>query len=163
MTTAIKLGGARITNPWEKFLERSEVPGQHEHYTTWFQPTRLNRAECETLLCRFPAQFSGSLDAHLRRNREGRLSRSRHPNIKVQYVCTEEEPVQAAPVVSGGKQAKLDFESSGPQLNTRYTFDSFCRRQSNEFAQPRRAPCRTAVESLQPAFPLWRRGMARRI
>ncbi len=43
-------------------------------------------------------------------------------------------PVQAAPAVSGIKQAKLDFESSDHQLNTRYTFDSFVVGKSNEFA-----------------------------
>src|SRR2546429_3672560 len=54
--------------------------------------------------------------------------------MKVQYVCTEEEPAQAPLAVSGVKQSRLDFESSDHQLNTCYTFDSFVVGKSNEFA-----------------------------
>jgi len=53
----------------------------------------------------------------------------------VQYVCTEEEPVQAAPAVNGNQAGpKLDFESSDHQLNTRYTSTAFVVGKSNEFA-----------------------------
>jgi len=71
------------------------------------------------------------------------------PNMKVQYVCTEEEPLQPAPVVSGVKQAKLDFESSDHQLNTRYTFDSFVVGKSNEFAH---AASRAVAEQPSKAY-----------
>src|SRR5258708_12934150 len=69
--------------------------------------------------------------------------------MKVQYVCTEEEPVPAAPVVSSVKQARLDFESSDHQLNTRYTFDSFVVGKSNEFAH---AASRAVAEQPSKAY-----------
>ena len=58
------------------------------------------------------------------------------PAMRVQYVCTEEEPVAVAQAVSVAsvKQSKLDFESSDHQLNLRYTFDTFVVGKSNEFA-----------------------------
>jgi len=74
------------------------------------------------------------------------------PNMKVQYVCTEEEPVQAAPAAIAAKQSKLDFESSDHQLNLRYTFDTFVvgspRVCARRFPRGRRA----AFQGLHPLF-----------
>src|SRR5947199_9513760 len=69
--------------------------------------------------------------------------------MKVQYVCTEEEPAQAAPVVSGVKHSILDFDSSDHQINTRYTFDSFVVGKSNEFAH---AASRAVAEQPSKAY-----------
>src|SRR4029077_14642359 len=75
------------------------------------------------------------------------------PNVKVQYVCTEEEPVPAAPAAIGVKQAKLDFESSDHQLNLRYSFDSFVVGKSNEFAHAAaRAVAEHTSKSYNPPF-----------
>jgi len=65
--------------------------------------------------------------------------------MKVQYVCTEEEPVQAAPVVSGIKQTKLDFESSDTS-STRATRSIRLWSAVNEFAH---AASRAVAEQLR--------------
>src|SRR5277367_4684937 len=111
MTTAIQLGREReVQNLWDKFLDLIKSRVSINTYSTWFQPTRLSRAEGDTLFIQIPTAVFRQMGT---------------PNMKVQYVCTEEEPVAAAPALSGVKQSKLDFESSDHQLNLRYTFDSF--------------------------------------
>src|SRR6266403_801490 len=136
MTTAPQVGRERETaNSWDKFLERVKSRVSINTYTTWFQPTRLNRAEGDTLYVQIPsAVFRQVLTRTYGDIVKAVFHEVGTPNMKVQYVCTEEEPLQPAPVVSGVKQAKLDFESSDHQLNTRYTFDSFVVGKSNEFA-----------------------------
>src|SRR6266481_1336732 len=120
MTTATQIGREKeVQNLWDKFLDLIKSRVSINTYSTWFQPTRLNRAEGDTLYVQIPSTVFRQMGT---------------PQMKVQYVCTEEEPVQAAPAVNGTKQAKLDFESSDHQLNTRYTFDSFVVGKSNEFA-----------------------------
>ena len=55
MTTAIQTGREReAVNTWEKFLEHVKSRVSINTYTTWFQPTRLNRAEGETLYVQIP-------------------------------------------------------------------------------------------------------------
>ena len=136
MTTATQTGRAReAVNCWDKFLDRVKSRVSINTFTTWFQPTRLNRAEGDTLYIQIPsAVFRQVLTRTYGDIVKAVFHEIGTPNMKVQYVCTEEEPVQAAPVVSGVKQTKLDFESSDHQLNTRYTFDSFVVGKSNEFA-----------------------------
>src|SRR5258708_1408278 len=136
MTTATQIGREReAVNSWDKFLDRVKSRVSINTFTTWFQPTRLNRGESDTLYSQIP---SGVFRQVLARTDGDIVKAVCHeigtPSMKVQYICTEEEPVQAAPAVSGIKQAKLDFESSDHQLNTRYTFDSFVVGKSNEFA-----------------------------
>src|SRR5438046_7953375 len=136
MTTATQMGRAHeAVNSWDKFLDRVRSRVSINTFTTWFQPTRLNRAEGDTLYIQIPSAVFRQV---LTRTYGDIIKAVFHeigtPNMKVQYVCTEEEPAQAAPVVSGVKQSRLDFESSDHQLNTRYTFDSFVVGKSNEFA-----------------------------
>ncbi len=120
MTTATQTGRERETvNSWDKFLERVKSRVSINTFTTWFQPTRLNRAESDTLYIQIPsAVFRQVLTRTYGDIVKAVFHEIGTPNMKVQYVCTEEEPVPAAPVVSGVKQAKLDFESSDHQLNT---------------------------------------------
>ena len=137
MTTATQTGRERETvNSWDKLLERVKSRVSINTFTTWFQPTRLNRADAETLYIQIPSAVFRQV---LTRTYGDIVKAVFHeigiPNMKVQYVCTEEEPIQAAPAVPArAGQAKLDFESSDHQLNTRYTFDSFVVGKSNEFA-----------------------------
>src|SRR6267154_2972043 len=119
-------------NAWDKFLELVKSRVSINTYTTLFQPTRLNRADGDTLYVQIPSTvFRQVLTRTYGVIVKAVFHQLRTPNSKGQYVCTEEEPVPAAPVVSGVKQAKLDFESSDHQLNTRYTFDSFVVGKSN--------------------------------
>src|SRR5207302_328274 len=68
-------------------------------------------------------------------------------DIKVQYVCTDEELLAAT--AQNVNQVKLEFESSANQLNSRYTFDSFVVGKSNEFAH---AASRAVAEQPSKAY-----------
>src|ERR1700723_2210836 len=146
-------------NSWEKFLEHVKSRVSINTFTTWFQPTRLNRAEGETLYVQIPSTvFRQVLTRTYGEIVKAVFHEIGTPNTRVQYVCTEEEQVAATPAapVSAtipGKQSKLDFESSDHQLNTRYTFDSFVVGKSNEFAHPAaRAVADTPSKAYNPLF-----------
>src|SRR5712691_7112881 len=113
MTTATNLAREREpVNSWEKFLERVKYRVSVNTFATWFQPTRLNRAEGDTLFVQIPSTvFRQVLTRTYGEIVKAVFHQMGTPQMKVQYVCTEEEPVQAAPAVNGTKQAKLDFES----------------------------------------------------
>ena len=56
MTTATQVGRERETaNAWDKFLEHVKARVSINTFTTWFQPTKLNRAEGETLHIQIPS------------------------------------------------------------------------------------------------------------
>src|SRR3989449_8865641 len=152
MTTASQVGREReVANSWDKFLEHVKSRVSINTYTTWFQPTRLNRAEGETLFVQIPsAVFRQVLTRTYGDIVKAVFHEIGTPNVKVQYVCTEEEPVQAAPAApTRSGQAKLDFESSDHQLNLRYTFDTFVVGKSNEFAH---AAARAVAEQPSKAY-----------
>src|ERR1700730_12991245 len=128
MTTATQTGrDHEAVNSWDRFLDHVKSRVSINTYTTWFQPTRLNRAEGETLFVQIPsAVFRQVLSRTYGEIVKAVFHEIGTPNMRVQYVCTEEEPAAAAaPGVTPGKQTKLDFENSDHQLNLRYTFDSF--------------------------------------
>jgi len=151
MTTATQIGREKeVQNLWDKFLDLIKSRVSINTYSTWFQPTRLNRAEGDTLYVQIPSTvFRQVLTRTYGEIVKAVFHQMGTPQMKVQYVCTEEEPVQAAPAVNGTKQAKLDFESSDHQLNTRYTFDSFVVGKSNEFAH---AASRAVAEQPSKAY-----------
>jgi len=153
MTTAIQLGRERETaNVWDKFLERVKSRVSINTFNTWFQPTRLNRAEGELIYVQIPTTvFRQVLTRTYGEIVKAVFHELGVPAMRVQYVCTEEEPVTATPVaaISGIKQSKLDFESSDHQLNTRYTFDTFVVGKSNEFAH---AASRAVAEQPSKAY-----------
>ncbi len=156
MTTAIQTGRERdAANSWDKFLEHVKSRVSINTYTTWFQPTRLSRAEGETLFVQIPsAVFRQVLTRTYGEIVKAVFHEIGTPNTRVQYVCTEEEPVPAvAPAANPSKQSKLDFESSDHQLNLRYTFDSFVVGKSNEFAHAAsRAVAEQPSKSYNPLF-----------
>jgi chromosomal replication initiator protein len=138
------------TNAWDRFLEHVKSRVSINTYTTWFQPTRLNRADGENLFVQIPSTvFRQVLTRTYGEIVKAVFHELGTPNVKVQYVCTEEEPVPTAPTATGVKQAKLDFESSDHQLNLRYSFDSFVVGKSNEFA---RAAARAVAEQPSKAY-----------
>ena len=48
MTTATQVGRERETaNTWDKFLDHVKARVSINTFTTWFQPTKLNRAQRE--------------------------------------------------------------------------------------------------------------------
>jgi chromosomal replication initiator protein len=154
MSTATQPGREPI-NSWDKFLDRVKSRVSINTFNTWFQPTRLNRAEGETLFVQIPSTvFRNVLTRTYGEIVKAVFHELGTPNTRVQYVCTEEEQAAATPTapVSAtipGKQSKLDFESSDHQLNTRYTFDSFVVGKSNEFAH---AAARAVAEQPSKAY-----------
>jgi chromosomal replication initiator protein len=152
MITATQVGRERDTqqNVWDKFLDLIKSRVSINTYNTWFQPTRLNRNEGDTVYIQIPsAVFRQVLTRTYGEIVKAVFHQMGTPLMKVQYVCTEEEPVPAAPVVSTAKQSKLDFESSDHQLNPRYSFDSFVVGKSNEFAH---AASRAVAEQPSKAY-----------
>ena len=155
MTTAIQTARDReAVNCWDKFLEHVKSRVSVNTFSTWFQPTRLNRAEGDTLYIQIPTVVFRQV---LTRTYGDIVKAVFHeigtPQMKVQYVCAEEEPAPAsspaAPASGASKQAKLDFESSDHQLNPRYTFDTFVVGKSNEFAH---AAARAVAEQPSKAY-----------
>src|SRR5579883_3516085 len=113
MTTATQPGREAL-NSWDKFLEHVKSRVSINTFATWFQPTRLNRAEGDTLYILVPsAVFRQVLTRTYGDIVKAVFIELGTPNRKVQYVCAEEDPVQAAPpALPAGKQTKLDFDSS---------------------------------------------------
>ena len=54
MSTATQTGREPF-NSWDKFLDRVKQRVSINTFTTWFQPTRLNRAEGDTLYIQIPS------------------------------------------------------------------------------------------------------------
>jgi chromosomal replication initiator protein len=153
MTTAIQLSKEReAVNLWEKFLERVKSRVSINTFNTWFQPTRLNRSDADMVYVQIPTTvFRQVLTRTYGEIVKAVFHELGVPAMRVQYVCTEEEPVAAVAVAATAstKQSKLDFESSDHQLNTRYTFDSFVVGKSNEFAH---AAARAVAEQPSKAY-----------
>src|SRR3974390_3582894 len=151
MTTATQIGRERDTaNVWDKFLELIKSRVSINTAPPGFQPTRLSRHEGDTVFIQLPsAVFRQVLTRTYGEIIKAVFHQMGTPNTKVQYVCTEEETVQPAPVIAAAKQSKLDFESSDHQLNLRYTFDSFVVGKSNEFAH---AASRAVAEQPSKAY-----------
>jgi chromosomal replication initiator protein len=153
MTTAIQLGKQReAANLWDRFLERVKSRVSINTFTTWFQPTRLNRADADVLYVQIPtAVFRQVLTRTYGEIVKAVFHELGVPAMRVQYVCTEEEPVAATQAVNVApvKQSKLDFESSDHQLNPRYAFDNFVVGKSNEFAH---AAARAVAEQPSKAY-----------
>jgi chromosomal replication initiator protein len=153
MTTAIQLSKEhQAANLWDKFLERVKSRVSINTFNTWFQPTRLNRADADLIYVQIPTTvFRQVLTRTYGEIVKAVFHELGVPAMRVQYVCTEEEPVAAVAVAATAsiKQSKLDFESSDHQLNTRYTFDSFVVGKSNEFAH---AASRAVAEQPSKAY-----------
>ncbi len=153
MTTAIQVGKEReAANLWDKFLEHVKSRVSINTFNTWFQPTRLNRADGDVVYVQIPTTaFRQVLTRTYGEIVKAVFHELGVPAMRVQYVCTEEEPVAAGAVAATAstKQSKLDFESSDHQLNTRYTFDSFVVGKSNEFAH---AASRAVAEQPSKAY-----------
>src|ERR1700722_9476228 len=110
MTTATQLGRDRETaNAWDKFLEHVKSRVSINTFTTWFQPTRLNRAEGDLLYIQIPsAVFRQVLTRTYGEIVKAVFHEIGTPSARVQYVCTEEETAAAPAVAILTKQSKPD-------------------------------------------------------
>ena len=137
-------------NTWERFLEYVKPRVNPHTFSTWFQPTRLERVEGETLFVRVPKpMFRRVLTQTYGEIVKAVLNQIGMPRAQVQYVCAEEEPAAASSPAIPARQSRLDFESTEHQLNLRYTFDTFVVGKSNEFAH---AASRAVAEQPSKAY-----------
>src|SRR5258708_13053658 len=120
MTTAIQLSKEReAANLWDKFLERVKSRVSINTFNTWFQPTRLNRSDVDMVYVQIPTTvFRQVLTRTYGEIVKAVFHELGVPTMRVQYVCTEEEPVAAvalAPTPSIS-QSNLDSESRDHQF-----------------------------------------------
>jgi chromosomal replication initiator protein len=136
MTTATQIGREKeVQNLWDKFLDLIKSRVSINTYSTWFQPTRLNRAEGDTLYVQIPSTvFRQVLTSTYGEIVKAVFHQMGTPQMRSAVRLHRGRTRAGRSPVNGTKQAKLDFESSDHQLNTRYTFDSFVVGKSNEFA-----------------------------
>jgi chromosomal replication initiator protein len=139
-------------NTWDKFLEHVKPRVNTNTFSTWFQPTRLERVENGTLFVQVPkVVFRRVLTQTYGEIVKAVLHQIGLPTAQVQYVCTEEEaaPAHNAVPVVPIRQSKLDFDNAEYQLSNRYTFDTFVVGGSNAFAH---AAARAVAEQPSKAY-----------
>ncbi len=141
-------------NTWEKFLEHVRPRVNPHTFSTWFQPTQLERTEGNTLFVRVPKPtFRRVLSQTYGEIIKAVLHQIGMQTAQVQFLCAEDEPAPVAPPPVAVRQSRLDFESTEHQLNQRYTFESFVVGKSNEFAHAAsRAVAEQPSKSYNPLF-----------
>jgi len=86
---------------------------------TWVSAHQAEPPEGDTLFIQSQRGVRQVLTRTYGDNRQGRLPGNRDAKHEVQYICTEEEPVQPRRRFPGLNK-QTGFESSDHQLNTRY-------------------------------------------
>ncbi|HEV2204916.1 MAG TPA: DnaA N-terminal domain-containing protein, partial [Candidatus Acidoferrales bacterium] len=118
---------------WDKILQHMEQRINPHSFATWFRPTRQERSEDGRLIVRVPTKlFSKRLKETYGEILKAVLTQIGQPELVLEFICAENEA--SAPAPAPTQQARLDFESTSHQLNSRYTFDSFVVGTSNQFA-----------------------------
>jgi len=136
-------------NLWDKVLQHAERRVNPHSFTTWFRPTRQERAEEDRLVIRVPTNlFCKRLKETYGELLQAVLVEIGRPELGLEFICAEPEP---AP--NPAAQAKLDFESPNYQLNQRYTFETFIVGASNQFAHAAaRAVAEQPTKMYNPLF-----------
>jgi chromosomal replication initiator protein len=123
--------GVIFMNHWERILQHLERRVNPHSFDTWFRPTRLEEDANGRMVIRVPSRvFRKRLMETYSQLIEAVLLELGLQEMRVEYICPEPEP---APLPAAA-QTRLDFDSTCPQLNPRYTFDSFIVGGSNQFA-----------------------------
>ena len=139
-------------NFWDKVLQHTEKRVNPHSFATWFRPTRQEKAEGNRLIVRVPTRlFCKRLKETYGELLKAVLAEVGKPDMQLEFICAEQEPVAAPAQVS--PQAKLDFDTANSQLNSRYTFDSFIVGASNQFAHAAaKAVAEQPSKSYNPLF-----------
>ena len=152
--------GSEGMNSWEKILQHMERRVNPHSFATWFRPTRQEGAENGKLVVRVPSRpFRKRLTETYGELLQAVLVEVGMPDTQLEFRLHRDRSRAAPPANRPRKQTRLDFDSVDHQLNPRYTFDTFV----VGGVEPVRA-CRgagrgrSALEGLQPALPLRRRG-----
>jgi chromosomal replication initiator protein len=137
---------------WDKILQHTARRVNPHSFATWFRPTRQERVEENLLVIRVPTRlFCKRLTETYGELLKAVLAEIGRPQLALDFICMEAEPAAAIPPVT--TQAKLDFDSSNHQLNSRYTFDTFIVGASNQFAHAAaRAIAEQPSKSYNPLF-----------
>jgi len=137
---------------WDRILQQLERRINPHSFTTWFKPTRQERAEENRIVVRVPTKlFAKRLKETYGDIVKAVLVEIGRPQLVVEFISTEPEPIPAAPPQSS--QARLDFDSANHQLNQRYTFETFVVGASNQFAHAAaRAVAEQPSKSYNPLF-----------
>jgi chromosomal replication initiator protein len=137
---------------WDKILQHTERRVNPHSFATWFRPTRQELMEGERLTIRVPTRlFSKRLKETYGELLKAVLVEIGQPQIALDFVCAETEPVPASPAAV--QQARLDFDCTTSQLNPRYTFDTFVVGASNQFAHAAaKAVAEQPSKSYNPLF-----------
>jgi chromosomal replication initiator protein len=124
-------------NLWDKILQHTERRVNPHSFATWFRPTRQDSAEPDRLVIRVPSRlFCKRLSETYGELLQAVLTEIGKPQLALHFISPEVEPSSASNTAPPPPQAqaKLDFDSTIPQLNPRYTFDTFIVGASNQFA-----------------------------
>src|SRR5262249_47714210 len=122
-------------NLWDKILQHTERRVNPHSFATWFRPTRQESFENDRLRVRVPTRlFCKRLTETFGELLQAVLTEIGKRQIVLEYACAESEAPAPGNFPAVQAQAKLDFESTIPQLNPRYTFDTFIVGASNQFA-----------------------------
>ncbi len=104
-------------------------------FATWFRPTRQEGVDNSKLMIRVPTRlFRKRLTETYGELLQAVLVEVGMADLRLEFLCSEQEAAQGAAPPCGAKQARLDFDSVDHQLNPRYTFESFVVGASNQFA-----------------------------
>jgi chromosomal replication initiator protein len=119
-----------MTN-WEKILHSMERRVNPHAFKTWFAPTRQEENTSGRLVVRVPSRiFAKRLRETYGQILEAVLQELSLSDMQLEFITTEPDP----PPVPQASQTKLDFDAVCPQLNPRYTFETFIVGGSNQFA-----------------------------
>jgi chromosomal replication initiator protein len=114
---------------WERILQHLERRVNPHTFSTWFQPTRQQSLENGRLVVRVPTKaFRKRLSETYGELIRAVLVEVGMADTQVEFVPTE--PERSSPTA----QPRLDFEAADPQLNPRFTFETFVVGASNQFA-----------------------------
>lgn len=139
---------------WEKILQQLERRINPHSFTTWFRPTRQERYEENRLVVRVPTKlFAKRLKETYGDIVKAVLVEIGRPQLVVEFISSEPEPIPIGLPNSQSTQARLDFDSSNHQLNQRYTFETFIVGASNQFAHAAaKAVAEQPSKSYNPLF-----------
>jgi len=122
-------------NLWDKILQHTERRVNPHSFATWFRPTRQDRADETRIVVRVPTKlFCKRLTETYGQLLQAVLAEVGKPQMQLEFIPAEAEPVVAAAGAGASPQARLDFDAVNSQLNPRYTFDTFVVGASNQFA-----------------------------
>ncbi len=83
-------------NLWDKILQHTERRVNPHSFATWFRPTRQESAENDRLVVRVPTRlFCKRLAETYGELLQAVLTEIGKPQVVLEYICAEVEPVQA--------------------------------------------------------------------